>query len=49
MLKKIQQKHTSNTYFSTSFLIMWFAFNKYYTLTNKTPVYIVVLLLNPIL
>ena len=47
-IKEMQQEHT-NAHLSASLLIMWFAFNKYYTLTNKTPVYAAALLLNPML
>ena len=42
----MQQEHVSNAYLSASLLTMWFAFNKYYTLTNKTLVYTAALLLN---
>jgi len=48
-VKEMQQEYVSNAYLSASLLTMWFAFNKYYTLTNKTPVYVVALLLNPTL
>jgi len=48
-VKEMQQEHAFNTDFSASLLTMWFAFDKYYTLTNKTPVYMTALLLNPIL
>ena len=48
-VKEMQQEHASNAYLSASLLTMWFAFNKHYTLTNKTPVYAAALLLNPIL
>jgi len=45
----MQQEYVSNAYLSASLLTMWFAFNKYYTLTNKIPVYAAALLLNPTL
>ena len=45
-VKEMQQEHVSNAYLSASLLTMWFTFNKYYTLTNKTLVYAAALLLN---
>ena len=45
----MQKEHISNTHLSASILTMWFAFNKYYALTDKTPVYTAALLLNPTL
>ena len=48
-IKEMQQEYASNTHLSASLLMMWFAFNKYYTLTDKTPVYAAALLLNPTL
>ena len=45
-VKEIQQEYASNAYLLASLLIIQFAFNKYYTLTNKTLVYAVALLLN---
>jgi hypothetical protein len=45
-IKEIQQEYASNTNLSASLLTMWFAFNKYYTLTDKTPVYAAALLLS---
>ena len=48
-VKEMQQEHASNAHLSASLLTMWFAFDKYYTLTNKTPVYAAALLLNPTL
>ncbi|KAF2186044.1 hypothetical protein K469DRAFT_574307, partial [Zopfia rhizophila CBS 207.26] len=46
-IKKTQDKHKGNENLSTSLLTMWFVFNKYYKLTNKTPVYAAALMLNP--
>jgi len=48
-VKEIQQEHASNAYLLASLLTIWFAFNKYYTLINKTLVYAAALLLNPTL
>ena len=48
-VKEMQQEYASNTDLSASLLTMWFAFNKYYTLTDKTPVYAAALLLSPTL
>ena len=45
-VKEIQQEYASNAYLLASLLTMWFTFNKYYTLTNKTLVYAAALLLN---
>jgi len=45
-VKEIQQEYASNAHLSASLLTIWFAFNKYYTLTNKIPVYAAALLLN---
>ena len=48
-VKEMQQEHASGAHLSASLLTMWFAFDKYYTLTDKTPVYAAALLLNPTL
>lgn len=48
-VKEMQQEHASNAHLSASLLTIWFAFDKYYTLTDKTPVYAAALLLNPTL
>ena len=45
-VKEMQQEHTFNAHLLVSLLMMWFAFDKYYTLTDKTPVYTAALLLN---
>ena len=48
-LKTMQMEHAADRHLSASLLMMWFAFDKYYTLTDKTPVYAAALLLNPTL
>ncbi|KAF2190405.1 hypothetical protein K469DRAFT_558565, partial [Zopfia rhizophila CBS 207.26] len=46
-IKKKQDKHKGDENLSASLLTMWFAFNKYYKLTDKTPAYAAALMLNP--
>ena len=48
-VKSKQEEHAANINLSASLLTIWFAFNKYYKLTNKTPAYASTLLLNPTL
>ena len=48
-VKSKQDKHAADTTLLASLLTIWFAFNKYYKLTNKTPAYAATLLLNPTL
>lgn len=48
-VKSKQEEHAANNNLLASLLTMWFAFNKYYKLTNKTPAYVAALLLNPTL
>ena len=48
-VKEMQQEYASDAHLLASLLTIWFAFNKYYTLTNKTLVYAAALLLNPML
>ncbi|OCK88408.1 uncharacterized protein K441DRAFT_589095, partial [Cenococcum geophilum 1.58] len=48
-VKSKQEEHAANTNLLASLLTMWFAFNKYYKLTNKTSTYASTLLLNPTL
>jgi hypothetical protein len=43
-----QRQHAHNPDLSASLLTMWFAFDKYYKLTDKTPAYVAALLLNPL-
>ena len=45
-VKSKQEEHAANTNLSASLLTMWFAFNKYYKLTNKTPAYAAAFLLS---
>ena len=44
-VKSKQEEYTADINLLTSLLTMWFAFNKYYKLTNKTPIYASALLL----
>ena len=46
-IKNKQEEHATNQNLLASLLTMWFAFNKYYQLTDKTPAYAAALLLNP--
>ena len=46
-IKNKQEEHATNQNLLASLLTMWFAFNKYYQLTDKTPSYAAALLLNP--
>ena len=48
-VKSKQEEHAADTNLSASLLTMWFAFDKYYKLTDKTPAYASALLLNPTL
>ena len=45
-IKSQQEEHAADTNLSASLLTMWFTFNKYYKLTDKTPAYASALLLN---
>jgi len=45
-VKNKQEEHAADQNLSASLLTMWFAFNKYYQLTDKTPAYAAALLLN---
>ena len=45
-VKSQQEEHAADVNLSASLLTMWFAFNKYYKLTYKTPAYASALLLN---
>ena len=45
-VKSKQEEYAANINLSALLLTIWFAFNKYYKLTNKTPAYASVLLLN---
>ena len=45
-IKSKQEEYAFNPNFLTSLLTMWFAFNKYYNLTDQTPVYTTALLFN---
>lgn len=46
-IKAKQSEHTADTNLSASLFSMWFAFDKYYKLTDRTPAYAGALLLNP--
>lgn len=46
-IKKKQDEHKGDSNLSASLLTMWFAFDKYYKLTDRTPAYAAALLLNP--
>lgn len=48
-IKSKQDKYVADSTLSALLLIIWFAFNKYYKLTNKTSTYTTTLLLNLIL
>ena len=46
-VKNKQEEHAADQNLSASLSTMWFAFDKYYQLTDKTPAYAAALLLNP--
>ena len=48
-IKSKQEEHAFDPNLSASLLTMWFAFDKYYNLTDQTPAYAAALLLNPTL
>lgn len=48
-IKSKQEEYTNDRNLSASLLTMWFAFDKYYELTDKTPAYAAALILNPTL
>jgi hypothetical protein len=48
-VKSKQEEHATDQNLSASLLTMWFAFDKYYKLTDKTLAYTAAILLNPIL
>lgn len=48
-IKGKQEDYAGRPEVSASLLSMWFAFDKYYSLTDKTPAYAAALLLNPCL
>ena len=48
-IKSKQEEYAFNQNLSASLLTMWFAFNKYYNLTDQNPAYTAALLLNPTL
>jgi len=45
-VKSKQEEHAADINLSASLLTIWFAFDKYYKLINKTPAYASMLLLN---
>jgi len=48
-VKSQQEEHAADINLSASLLIIWFAFDKYYKLTDKTPAYVSAFFLNPML
>ncbi len=47
-LEKQKNKHANNTEFQNAILMAWYAFDKYYSLTDQVPAYAVALLLHPL-
>lgn len=46
-LEKQKNKHANDTRFQNAVLMAWYAFDKYYSLTDQVPAYAVALLLHP--
>ncbi|EKG08972.1 HAT domain-containing protein [Macrophomina phaseolina MS6] len=46
-LEKQKNKHANNTEFQNAILMAWYAFDKYYSLTDQVPAYAAALLLHP--
>ena len=46
-LEKQKNKHANNAEFQNAILIAWYAFDKYYSLTDQVPAYAAALLLHP--